>query len=98
MDNRCPPENRFLAESDTLDRRLRRSGMLPEVTSRGYMTKSQLNPRLKSCRCYRRASRGRDMQRRGSVEGTFDKARLEQSRVRGRIGMGSFGRGHRVRI
>jgi hypothetical protein len=50
MGNIHPPENHLHVGNDTLDRRLRRSGMVPEVASRGYMRKSQPNPRLMNCR------------------------------------------------
>jgi hypothetical protein len=98
MDNIDPPES-HLHGSDTLDRRLRRSGMFPEFASRGYMRKSQPNPRLTN---YHR-SRLRRMtsddhgrtQKRGSV-GEIDKGRPEPSLERGRSGRESSGRGRRV--
>jgi hypothetical protein len=98
MDNIDPPES-HLHGSDTLDRRLRRSGMFPEFASRGYMKKSQPNPRLTNCH----RSRLRHMtlddhgrtQKRESV-GEIDKGRPELSRERGRSGRESSGRGRRV--
>jgi hypothetical protein len=99
MGSKPLPESHFLAESDTLDRRLRQSGMLQEVASRGCM-KKRPNPRRKNCHCSRLcriASRDHDkMQNQGSVEETVDKGRLEQSRATERSGRGSSGKCRQV--
>ena len=100
MDSRPLPESRFHAESDTLDRRLRRNGMLQVVASMGYM-KSRPNPRPRNChRCrwFHIASQDPDkMPNPGSVEDETGKGKLGQSRARERSGRGgSCGRGLRV--
>jgi len=98
MDNIHPLAS-HLHGSDTLDRRLRRSGMFPEVASRGYMRKSQLNPRLTNChrsrlRYIASCGRGRS-QKREFVE-EIDKGKPELSRERERSDRESSERGRRV--
>jgi len=93
-------ESHFHAGSDTLDRRLRRNGMLPEVASRDYMRKSQRSPRPMSCHRSRfrhiaSHDHGR-RQNRESVGEIIDKGRPEQSRERGRSDRESSGRGRPV--
>jgi hypothetical protein len=100
MDNIYLLESRFHAGGDTLDRRLRRNGMLPEVASRGYMRKSQRNPRPMSChRSHLRHialhGHGRT-QNRGLVGEIVDKGKPEPSRERERSDRESSGRGHPV--
>jgi hypothetical protein len=100
MDNIYLPESRFHAGSDTLDRRLRRNGMLPEVAGRDYMRKSQQNPRPMSChrprlRHIASHDRGRT-QNQGSVGETIDKGKLEPSLERERSDRESSGRGRPV--
>jgi len=100
MGNIYLPESRFHAGSDTLDRRLRRIGMLPEVASRGYMKKSQRNPRPMSCHRSRLRhialhDHGRTRNR-GSVGETIDKGRPEPSQERERSDRESSGRGRPV--
>jgi hypothetical protein len=95
MGNINPPESHLHVGSDTLDRRLRR-GMLPEVASRGYMRKSQPNPRLTNShrsRLRHIASHvhGRT-QNRESVGEIIDKGRPELSRERERSDRESSGR------
>ena len=102
MGNIFLPESRFHAGSDTLDRRLRRTGMLLEVASRGYMRKSQRNLRPMSCHCSRSLhiashDHGRT-QSRESVGETVDKGRPEPSRERERSDRESSGRGRPVLI
>jgi hypothetical protein len=97
MGNINPPENHLHAGSDTLDRRLRRNGMLPEVASRGCMRKSQPSPRPTNCRLRHIASHvhGRRWNRE-SVGEIIDRARLELSRERERSDRGSSGRDRQV--
>ncbi len=90
-------ESHLHAGNDTLDRRLRRKGMFPEVASRGYMRKSQRNPRPMSCRRCHIASYDHGMtQNRESVGETIDKGRLEPSREKERSDRESSGRGRPV--
>jgi hypothetical protein len=93
-------ESRFHAGNDTLDRRLRRNGMLLEVASRGYMRKSQRNPRPMSwhrsrLRHIASHDHGR-MRNRGSVGETIGKGRPEPSLERERSDRESSGRGRPV--
>ena len=100
MGNINLPESHFHAGSDTLDRRLRRNGMLPGVASRDYMRKSQRTPRPMSCHHSRSrhiASRDHGRTRnRGFVGETIDMGRPERSRERERSDRESSGKGHPV--
>jgi len=100
MDSRPLPESHFQPESDTLDRRLRRKGILQDVASKGYTKKSRQNPRPRNChrsRLCHIASRGHDKMRNpGSVEERVDRARPEQSQEKERSGRGSSGKGLQV--
>jgi hypothetical protein len=98
MGNINPPENHLHVASDTLDRRLRRNGMLPEVASRGYMRKSQRNPRLKNCHRLRHIAlydHGRG-QNRVSAGEIIDRGKPELSLERERSDRESSGRGRQV--
>lgn len=98
MGNINPPENHLHVGSDTLDRRLRRNGMLQEVASRGYMRKSQRNLRLTNCHRLRHiASYDHGMgQNRVSAGEIIDRGRPELSRERERSDRESSGRGRQV--
>jgi hypothetical protein len=97
MGNIHPAENHLHVGNDTLDRRLRRNGMLPEVASRGYMRKSQPNPRLTNCHRLHIASddHGRE-QNQGSAGEIVDRGRPELSLERERNDRESSGTARQV--